>query len=189
VQALTVVEGLDVVEQAGAGLVLRWVALNALYGAWDEHAGMPIKDRIALDRFTSEACRVDREDRILTALRELTQEAKSLLESAFLIERFWRDAEWDHVRPQRGRAAAFRDDVMGRRPASALHRLLIAVYFLRCQIVHGGATLGSQLNRVTARPASTVLRLLSSRRLVSARSGTTSSSGRTLTMETGCTHT
>jgi hypothetical protein len=51
---------------------------------------------------------------------------------------------------------------MGNRPSGALHRVLIAVYFLRCQIVHGGATLGSGLNRTTVEPAARILKLLSS---------------------------
>jgi len=49
--------------------------------------------------------------------------------------------------------------------AAALQRVLMSVYFLRCQIVHGGATLGSELNRVTVEPASRILGVLSSQLL------------------------
>lgn len=145
-----------------AALVFRWVALNSLYGRWDHTTGTPMKDRIALDKFTTDACRVDTSRRIADSLKCLTQEAKDLLESPFLISRFWRDGEWDNVRPNRGLAAKFRNEVLEDRPSAAVHRLLIAVYFLRCQIVHGGATLGSGMNRVTVEPASRVLRLLAS---------------------------
>ena len=152
-------------EDSGAGvdggLVMRWIALNALYGRWDEQANMPVKDRVSLDTFTSEVCRVDKGGRVLAALREVTQDAKALLESSFVMERFWRNPEWDQVRPDRRRAADFRDEVVGGRPSGALHRVLIAVYFLRCQIVHGGATLGSGLNRTTVEPAARILSRLS----------------------------
>ena len=162
----TALKRAELVEQEGdvgvdAALVLRWIALNALYGTWDDQAGMPVKDRVALDTFTSEICRVDADRRIHAALLKVTQDAKALLENSFVIERFWRNPEWDQVRPQRGRATGFRDDVIGGRTARALHALLIAVYFLRCQIVHGGATLGSSLNRPTVEPAARILNLLS----------------------------
>lgn len=121
---------------------------------------MPVPDRVALDRFTSEAARVDGEGRLLPALEPLRDDARALLESPFLIERFWADQEWDQVRPQRGRTAKFGEELRENRAGAALHRLLIAVYFLRCQIVHGGATLGSRVNRVTVEPGARVLRQL-----------------------------
>ena len=44
------------------------------------------------------------------------------------------------------------------RTGAALHRVLMVVYFLRCQVVHGGATMGSGVNRVTVDPAARLLR-------------------------------
>ena len=170
-RACTALKRAELVEQEGspvgldAALILRWISLNALYGTWDDEVGMPVKDRVALGGFTSEICRVDEGGRILAALREVTQNAKALLENSFVIARFWRNPEWDQVRPQRGRAKDFRDDVMGGRSARALHALLMAVYFLRCQIVHGGATLGSQINRSTVEPAASILSMLTSQML------------------------
>ncbi len=161
-QAERIERGSEAKSAVDAALVFRWVALNSLYGRWDESTGTPMKDRIALDKFTTQACRVDKEGRIAASLESLTGEAKELLESPFLISRFWRDGEWDNVRPNRGLAAKFRNEVMEDRASAAVHRLLIAVYFLRCQIVHGGATLGSGMNRVTVEPAAKVIKLLSS---------------------------
>jgi len=46
-----------------------------------------------------------------------------------------------------------------KRTGAAMHRLLISVYFLRCQLVHGGATLGSSMNREVVEPGSRVLAL------------------------------
>ncbi|QDV07328.1 hypothetical protein Poly30_28520 [Planctomycetes bacterium Poly30] len=145
-----------------AALVFRWVALNSLYGRWNSEYGSPMKDRIALDHFTTQACQVDQAGRIAASLETLTHEAKELLESPFLISHFWRSGEWDNVRPNRGLSAKFRNELLEGRPSAAVHRLLIAVYFLRCQIIHGGATLGSGMNRVTVEPAARVVRLLSS---------------------------
>ena len=42
---------------------------------------MPVKDRVALDTFTSEICRVDADRRIHAALLKVTQDAKALLEN------------------------------------------------------------------------------------------------------------
>lgn len=155
-------ESLEAVGEASsndAALVFRWVALNALYGRWDGERGAPVPDRRALDSFTSEAARVDSSGRLGSTLAELREEARSLLESPFLIERFWSDQEWDRVRPQRGRAAKFGGEVVEKRTGAAMHRLLISVYFLRCQLVHGGATLGSSMNREVVEPGSRVLAL------------------------------
>ena len=38
---------------------------------------MPVKDRVSLDTFTSEVCRVDVGGRVFAALREVTQDARS----------------------------------------------------------------------------------------------------------------
>lgn len=145
-----------------AGLVLRWISLNALYGQWDNQSGMPMRDRVSLDSFTSRVAAIDSGGRIAAVLGLLDVEAQTLLESTFLTQRFWQDQEWENVRPKKGRYRSYRDDRISGRIANPLHQLLIVVYFLRCQIVHGGATLGSDVNRVTVEPASRVLALLSS---------------------------
>lgn len=144
-----------------AGLVLRWVGLNALYGQWDEQSGIPMRDRESLDSFTSRVAAIDSDGRLSAVLGLLEAEAQTLLESTFLTQRFWRDQEWENVRPRKGRYRSYRDDRLSGRVAGPLHQLLIVVYFLRCQIVHGGATLGSDVNRVTVEPASRALSLLS----------------------------
>ena len=148
-------------EGRDASIVFRWVALNALYGDWDWDAGMPARDRQSLDRFTTELSRADSEGRIRRTLEAHAEDARALLESPFLIERFWRDGEWDQVRPQRGRARNFNEELRSERTSAALHRVLMVIYFLRCQIVHGGATMGSSVNRVTVDPAARLLRALS----------------------------
>ena len=148
-------------EGQDASIVFRWVALNALYGDWDWDAGMPARDRQSLDRFTSEITRVDTEKRIRQTLEAHAEDARALLESPFLIERFWRDGEWDQIRPRRGRARTFNEELRDERTGAALHRILMVLYFLRCQIVHGGATMGSSVNRVTVDPAARLLRALS----------------------------
>jgi hypothetical protein len=143
-----------------SALIFRWIALNSLYGHWDTERGMPVPDRRALDTFTSQVARVDEGGRMSAALNALRAEAAALLENPFLIERFWASAEWETVRPQRGRMRKFEAELRENRPGAALHRLLMAVYFLRCQMVHGGATIGSSMNRVTVEPAAAVLRLM-----------------------------
>ena len=160
--ALEQAERLEAAGERGcedAALVFRWVALNALYGRWDEERGMPTKDREALDRFTSECARSDQE-RLSAALEPVIELARDLVENTFLNERFWRAGEWDSVRPEKGRVRKLLEAKREGRHGAALHQVLIVAYFLRCQIVHGGATLGSKVNRVTVVPAGEVLRLV-----------------------------
>jgi hypothetical protein len=161
-KALELAERLDADGERGtedAALVFRWVALNALYGRWDEASGMPTKDRTALDEFTSECVRHDRE-RMGAALEPVLELGRELVESSFLHARFWQDGEWDAVRPRKGKGRQLLEAKREGRYGAALHQVLIVAYFLRCQIVHGGATLGSEVNRVTVVPAAQVLRLV-----------------------------
>jgi len=146
--------------RADTGLILRWVALNALYARWDGNAGAPLRDRIALDRFTSQVAKLDTEGRIRSALTMIRADVESLLENPFLIARFWAADEWENVRPQRGRMRKFDEELSEDRIAAALQRVLTVVYFLRCQIIHGGATIGSSLNRQAVEPAGRALALL-----------------------------
>ena len=148
-----------------AALVFRWIGLNALYGAWDVEQGMPVKDRVAVSNLTTELCRVDVEGRMAKCLALVADPARELLMNSFLANRFWKDPEWDQVRPNRGNAAAYRNELLEKRTSAALHRLLMAIYFLRCQIVHGGSTIGGKLNRETVEPAARILELLSSQML------------------------
>lgn len=143
-------------------LILRWISLNALYSHWDREAGRPRGDRDAINLFTSKISRLDEAGRITAALDALRSEALTLLESPFLIERFWRAGEWENIRPQRGHAKKFAEELREVRPAAAHQRLLSVVYFLRCQLVHGGSTLGGSMNRANVDPAARVLQLLAS---------------------------
>ena len=152
-------DGLDPA-RADTGLILRWAALNALYARWDSEAGAPLRDRVALDQFTTQVAKLDTEGRIKSALTTIRPDVESLLENPFLIERFWAADEWENVRPQRGRMRKFDEELAEGRVASALQRVLTVVYFLRCQIIHGGATIGSSLNRQAAEPAARALAVL-----------------------------
>jgi len=160
--ALEQAERLDAEGEKGSldsALVFRWVALNSLYGRWDQERGMPTKDRVALDRFTSQCTEMDR-PRVSAAVEPILQHARELAENPFLCERFWRNGEWDSVRPRRGAVRQLQEAIREGRHGAALHQILILAYFLRCQIVHGGATLGSEVNRVTVEPASEILRIV-----------------------------
>ena len=76
---------------ADTALVLRWVALNSLYGRWDEGRGYPLQDRRALDLFTSECARHDR-PRVAALFESVREPAEALVENPFLAERFFRSA-------------------------------------------------------------------------------------------------
>lgn len=146
-------------EGRDASILFRWVALNALCGDWD--AGMPDRDRPCVDRFTTELSRADSKARIRPTLEAHAKDARALLESPFLVERFWRDGEWDRVGFPRGRARNFSEELRSQRIGAALDRVLTVLDSPRCQIVHGGATTGSRVHRVTVDPAARPLRALS----------------------------
>lgn len=145
-------------EAVDAALVFRWIGLNALYGRWDHEQGLPVKDRRALDMFTSECARLDR-PRLESTFEAIRDPAEKLVESPFVEERFWKHGDFEDIRPRRGQVKKMRTAVREQRVGDAIQRTLMVVYFLRCQIVHGAATLGSSLNRETVKPAADVLRV------------------------------
>ena len=141
-------------EGRDASILFRWVALNALCGDWD--AGMPDRDRPCVDRFTTELSRADSKARIRPTLEAHAKDARALLENV-PGRRFPRG--W--IITPRGRARNFSEELRSQRIGAALDRVLTVLDSPRCQIVHGGATTGSRVHRVTVDPAARPLRALS----------------------------
>lgn len=131
-------------------LVLLWIAFNSLYGVWDDDENHPMGDIESVRNFLLIMLELDRHDTYGKLLQRERKLAERLFDNMYLDHYFWRglnegegdDETWKNM-PQKGRR--YLDDG---RAELALDRLLIfRVYQIRCQLVHGGATHGSKLNR------------------------------------------
>lgn len=144
-------------------LACRWFALNALYGRWDEERGETEGDQKSLNDFLDVIRALDDADgRFLPAAMEhRREEVLELFDSVHLSKNFWRDPGDDAARAARRRDRQpprqwYDEQRHGRLVFESMRR----IYFLRCQIVHGAATLGSRLNRGQVRAANRVLETL-----------------------------
>ena len=142
---------------ADIALVVRWIALNALYGVWDPVSLQPMGDRECLEGFCAKIREVDREGLVDKALRAWRRQAMDIFRDAYLTGHFWRE-------PSRARASRpARDAELAKNWYAAnqldrvLLRLLERIYFLRCQLVHGAASHGGRLNRTATRRCAIML--------------------------------
>lgn len=144
-------------------LIFYWIALNALYGTWDDERRQPSPDRESLGLFIDLICHHDAKQQRLPALfathRGLIE---GIVSDQMLVQHFWRDPDPvvpDADGPTPGVIFALRSAVRERRMSKALDIVLTRVYFARCQLVHGGATCGGELNRNAVRMCAQFLML------------------------------
>lgn len=143
------IEDLD---KAGLGaddprLIYAWIAMNSLYGRWDDRAREPVSDRHALDTFCRRLLERDRDRRIaglLTAQRELV---KAIAGDEYLSRYFWQDPGEGEARRAQNHARHLGSWYVEGRFGAVLDLVLQRVYMARCQLVHGAATYDSRLNR------------------------------------------
>lgn len=140
-------------------LVLRWVAFNALYGQWDADRREPQSDKLTMDRFSSDILKLDADGVIATVLQEQHTQVMAIFEDEFVNAWFWEDPR---VRAKPARKARFdaRTWYVQRQWRMIQDRLLERIYFVRCQLVHGGATYASKLNRGSVKRCAALLDVL-----------------------------
>ncbi|MFZ4722059.1 MAG: hypothetical protein ACOYMI_02780 [Phycisphaerales bacterium] len=151
----------DASEDLDARLVAQWIALNSLYGRWDDRAGSPMPDRESLRVFAEQILSHDHDGLVASVLRAHAKLAISLFEDRYLCRHFWeapstpsgrnrnRDVAWG--------AANAREHLREGRHGAVLDRVLDRIHFVRNQLVHGGSTFNGRLNRAAVRRASQMM--------------------------------
>ncbi|HHI89055.1 MAG TPA: hypothetical protein ENK01_03795 [Hellea balneolensis] len=154
-------------EQAGsedARFLFYWIAFNAAYAkpiTKHESEG----ESESFRSFFKTMLNVDRDGRIYETLwQSYPGPIRILLENKFVYGPFWRyhaglgERDWEvkfaTSRKLAGRALESKDSL------SLLTNLFSRIYVLRNQIVHGGATWGSKVNRDQIRDCTNLLRAL-----------------------------
>lgn len=144
-------------------VILLWIAFNALYGVWDEEENHPARDIQSVRAFLRAILELDDSHTVETLLQRERALAERLFDNIYLDHYFWRglnegegdDETWQNM-PQKGRQY-----LDAGRTELALDRLLLfRVYQIRCQLVHGGATHGSKLNRQSIADCGRLLHLV-----------------------------
>jgi hypothetical protein len=145
------VEAMAELEDADLALVSLWIAFNSLYGQWDAVRREPKADRESWRAFVDRILRLDRDHHVVDALQEHKPLVMSLLEDESLSDYFWRESA--ARRPGNSKKAKRNAQTwyVDGRWTMIIDELLDRVYLMRCQLVHGAATYGGQLNRTSLR--------------------------------------
>lgn len=150
-------EAFDAAEDADQVLIHQWIAFNALYGQWCENPPEPLPDRQSYKAFIDRILRLDKTGYLSTCLTEHRPLVLTILEDEYLANYFWKAPSPEtrkSVRATKQRAQSWYFD---RNWTLTLDHVLDRVYLLRCQLMHGAATCGSQLNRTSLRHVTCLL--------------------------------
>jgi len=138
-------------------LMCQWIALNALYGQWDEQRAEPQPDRACWRRFFDRMLDLDSDGRIIGVLEQHKRLVLAILDDSHLGQFFWRAPapdRADQTTREKRQAATW---YIEKRYGLILEHLLESIYLLRCQLFHGAATFNSRLNRKSLQRCRTML--------------------------------
>ena len=144
---LQCVEDLGPETDLDLSLTFQWIAFNALYGQWDDRLREPAPDGQAWKKFLDRVLALDADDRVGSMLAEHRPLVMAILDDNYLGDYFWRDPSTQRAnktsKDRRNAATWYLEE----RWSLILENLVDRIYLLRCQLVHGAATHGSNLNR------------------------------------------
>ncbi len=148
-------EQLDPATHVDQILIYQWIAFNALYGQWDAARHEPLVDRECWQVFLARMLGLDVSSHIVGVLTEHKQLVLAILGNGYLNRYFWQEPCCEKAartgRGGRHKAASWYAE---ERWAILLEQVFERVYLLRCQLMHGAATLRSKLNRTALRHCS-----------------------------------
>lgn len=159
---------LDRAEQSGedhdATFIFLWIAFNAAYAdELGDLAANGSSERTSFDGFFRRMTELDTEGRLYDAIwSRFSQSIRTLLDNRYVFSAFWKfhnempgyedwELRFERSRLRVGRALVDRDSL------AILAAVFDRLYVLRNQLVHGGATWGSKVNRSQVRDGARIL--------------------------------
>ncbi len=128
-------------------LLFSWIALNSLYGRWDEQRNEPEPDGRSMPAFIDAICEMDSKGRFGEMLQECRDLAMEIFEDPYVTEFFWKAPSAGRARQATGTRHHAKTWYAEQKWRMILQHLVDRIYFLRCQIVHGAATYRGKVNR------------------------------------------
>ena len=151
------------VEDPDLYFISLWIAFNACY-AHDGSSATIKTERERLKSFTATLVECDEEQRIFNILwQKFSGAIRVLLENKFVFKGFW---DFNRGEIQSWESAFERSNTEALKYLSAnnvaglLEILLDRLYVLRNQLIHGGSTYKSKLNRKSVKDGSQILEML-----------------------------
>ncbi len=148
------IEGDDALDFA---LMCLWTAFNALYGQWDDRAREPVGDRECWRNFVDRILGLDVGGHVGNVLTEHRDLVMALLDDEYLSRYFWEEPSSKRAGQSKKAKYDARTWYFEKKWALILDRVIERIYLLRCQLVHGAATYGGQLNREALTRCTTML--------------------------------
>lgn len=146
-----------------SAFIFHWIAFNALYAMLCAPEESSESERERFAQFLKHIVDNDRNRRLHSMLMlDFQRNVQPLLNNRYVLHRFWQHVQnpdryptWEEVL-HRSRDRA-RYALQNRETAVLLQILFDRLYVLRNQMIHGGATYGSQLNREVVEKAADLL--------------------------------
>jgi len=151
-RALSWLQRAEQAEDLDGRFIFLWIAFNAAY-ANDIDDRARLTEQWLFRQFIDNLCRLDRQQRIGALIwREFPGSIRVLLNNPYVHQEFWAyhngkiDAEQWQESFAKARQAALR--ALERRDTAAVLAIVFSrIYTLRNQLIHGGATWNSSVNR------------------------------------------
>ncbi|OQZ02015.1 MAG: hypothetical protein B6D36_13565 [Planctomycetes bacterium UTPLA1] len=141
-------------------LIFHWVALNSLYGQWDNARREPQPDVITLRAFLSHLLPLDEHGTIAGILNADRSMVMSIFEDAYLTKFFWEEPSQSRAQRSMSKRHKANSWYLEGQFGLILEEMMLRLYVLRCQLVHGAATYGGNLNRSAIQRCTAMLNAL-----------------------------
>ena len=143
--------------------ITQWIAFNACY-AMDMNSQSSKTEREKFKGFISTLVRLDHEQRIFNILwQKFSGPVKILIENEYVFRGFWDFQRGDAKEWKKAFEKSNEDAIRymsANNVGGVLEILLDRLYILRNQLMHGGATYKSKLNRKSVKDGSRILEML-----------------------------
>ncbi len=163
-RALSWLKKAEQAEDLDTKFIALWIAFNSAYAR--ELSDLTTKDRAIFNEFLFRICNFD-ESKIIYDLvwKEFSNTIRLWLDNKFVFQPFWdfhngKISESEFVKAEIREREKFLSALENQRTTSILEVMFSRLYTLRNQILHGGATFGSSVNREQLKDGCAILSLL-----------------------------
>lgn len=161
-RALSWFQRANLAEDEDGQLIFLWIAFNAAYATELRHDVFP-SEQEAFRHFLTKICAMDDQGQIDALLwKEFSGSIRVLLDNPYVFRSFW-DYQSDRIDEatwqrnfEKGKARAKRALASGKNE-ELLYVIFDRIYTLRNQLVHGGATWNSSVNRAQVRDSARLM--------------------------------
>lgn len=130
--------------------VSLWISFNAAYA---KDLKQQMGDRVSFNKFLLEICKLDKSKKIYNlAWKTFSKPILLLLDNQFIFQPFWdfhngKISETAYIKAQIGERSRFLTALQNQNTELTLELVFSRLYSVRNQIVHGGSTHNSSVNR------------------------------------------